>query len=175
MLYCGEESAGAYKSREMAQCFGFKVLWKNTRYAENSGVEDEYAYQMGIPCITPEIGGQCTRMYQRDEHKQMLETGIRNVMTLLGILEGSVPANEGVHHYDIDYIYNRNGGIHVPVKKAMDSVRKGDTLSIITNLFGEEVDRVIAPFDGVVIGYWTYSVCPPHGWVYMVGKPVDGE
>ena len=85
-------------------------------------------------------------------------------MTLLGILEGSVPANEGVHHYDIDYIYNRNGGIHVPVKKAMDSVRKGDTLSIITNLFGEEVDRVIAPFDGVVIGYWTYSVCPPHGW-----------
>ena len=57
----------------------------------------------------------------------------------------------------------------------MDSVRKGDTLSIITNLFGEEVDRVIAPFDGVVIGYWTYSVCPPHGWVYMVGKPVDGE
>ena len=52
---------------------------------------------------------------------------------------------------------------------------KGDTLSIITNLFGEEVDRVIAPFDGVVIGYWTYSVCPPHGWVYMVGKPVDGE
>ena len=45
-------------------------------------------------------------------------------MTLLGILEGSVPANEGVHHYDIDYIYNRNGGIHVPVKKAMDSVRK---------------------------------------------------
>lgn len=78
-------------------------------------------------------------------------------------------------HYDIDYIYNRNGGIHVPVKKAMDSVRKGDTLSIITNLFGEEVDRVIAPFDGVVIGYWTYSVCPPHGWVYMVGKPVDGE
>ena len=54
-------------------------------------------------------------------------------------------------------------------------VEKGDTLSIITNLFGEEVDRVIAPFDGVVIGYWTYSVCPPHGWVYMVGKPVDGE
>ena len=175
VLYCGEESPVAYKSREMAQCFGFKVLWKNTRYAENSGIEDEYAYQMGIPCITPEIGGQCTRMYQRDEHKQMLETGIRNVMTLLGILEGSVPANEGVHHYDIDYIYNRNGGIHVPVKKAMDSVRKGDTLSIITNLFGEEVDRVIAPFDGVVIGYWTYSVCPPHGWVYMVGKPVDGE
>ena len=60
-------------------------------------------------------------------------------------------------------------------EEAMDSVRKGDTLSIITNLFGEEVDRVIAPFDGVVIGYWTYSVCPPHGWVYMVGKPVDGE
>ena len=38
---------------------------------------------------------------------------------------------------------------------------------------GEEVDRVIAPYDGVVIGYWTYSVCPPHGWVYMVGKPVE--
>ncbi len=127
------------------------------------------AYQMGIPCITPEIGGQCTRMYQRDEHKQMLETGIRNVMTLLGILEGSVPANEGVHHYDIDYIYNRNGGIHVPVKKAMDSVRKGDTLSIITNLFGEEVDRVIAPFDGVVIGVLdifclSSSWLGIHGW-----------
>lgn len=48
VLYCGEESPVAYKSREMAQCFGFKVLWKNTRYAENSGIEDEYAYQMGI-------------------------------------------------------------------------------------------------------------------------------
>ena len=45
VLYCGEESPVAYKSREMAQCFGFKVLWKNTRYAENSGIEDEYAYQ----------------------------------------------------------------------------------------------------------------------------------
>ena len=62
----------------------------------------------------------------------------------------------------------------MPVKKAMDSVRKGDTLSIITNLFGEEVDRVIAPFDGVVIGYWTYSVCPPQGWENMDGRPEAG-
>ena len=26
VLYCGEESPVAYKSREMAQCFGFKGL-----------------------------------------------------------------------------------------------------------------------------------------------------
>ena len=144
------------------------------RYAENSGIEDEYAYQMGIPCITPEIGGQCTRMYQRDEHKQMLETGIRNVMTLLGILRAACPPMRAYTTMTLIISITATAGF-MPVKKAMDSVRKGDTLSIITNLFGEEVDRVIAPFDGVVIGYWTYSVCPPHGWVYMVGKPVDGE
>ena len=53
VLYCGEESPVAYKSREMAQCFGFKVLWKNTRYAENSGIEDEYAIRWAFPALHP--------------------------------------------------------------------------------------------------------------------------
>jgi predicted deacylase len=174
VLYCGEDSDVARTSKEMAEVFGFKVLWKNTRYAAGSGIEDEYGYEIGVPSITPEIGGQCTRMYQREEHKQMVAQGIRNVLTYFHVLDGEVKKTEGAKHYDIDYIYNRNGGIHTPVKKAMDEVKAGDTLSIITNVFGEEVDRVIAPFDGVVIGYWTYSVCQPHGWLYMVGKPVEG-
>lgn len=173
VLYCGEDTETGRISREMAEVFGFKVLWKNTRYAAGSGIEDEYGYEKGIPTITPEIGGQCTRLFQREEHKKMIRDGICNVLTYFHVLEGEAKKTEDARHFDIDYIYNRNGGIHTPVKKAMDPVKEGDTLSIITNVLGEEVDRVIAPFDGVVIGYWTYAVCKPHGWVYMVGKPVE--
>lgn len=172
VLYCGEDDAVAKKSKEMAEVFGFKVLWKNTRYAKGSGIMDEYGYENGIPSITPEVGGQCTRLYQRDEHIEQVKNGIFNVLKYFHVLEGEAPKTEGVQYFDIDYIYNGNGGIHTPVKKAMDEVKQGDTLSIITDVFGNEVDRVIAPYDGVVIGYWTYAVCQPHSWVYMVGKRV---
>lgn len=175
VLYCGEGDQTAKTSKEMAEVFGFKVLWKNTGYKAGSGIMDECAYEMGIPAITPEIGGQCTRMFQREEHKAMIQAGICNVLRYFGILEGEAKKTEDVLYVDIDYLYNRNGGIHTPVKKAMDEVKAGDTLSIITDVFGQEVDRLIAPFDGVVIGYWTYAVCHPHSWIYMVGKKVAPE
>ncbi|WP_343208363.1 M14 family metallopeptidase [Anaerolentibacter hominis] len=174
VLYCGEDGEIANTSREMAEAFGFNVLWKNMRYDAGSGIEDEHAYTLGIPAITPEIGGQCTRLNGlREENVARACQGILNVLTYFHVLEGETPKTEEQHHYDIDYIFNHHGGVHKPLKKQLDEVKKGDVLSEIYNVFGEKIDEVIAPFDGVVIGYWTYSVCQPHSWVYMVGKKMD--
>ena len=52
-------------------------------------------------------------------------------------------------------------------------VKEGDRLSVITDIFGNIIEEVIAPFDGVVMGIWTTPVCQPYNWVYMLGKSVE--
>ncbi|WP_130861264.1 succinylglutamate desuccinylase/aspartoacylase family protein [Bacilliculturomica massiliensis] len=161
------------RSRAMAEAFGLDALWRNQVCEPQNGILDELAYTAGIPAITPEIGGQTTRATNREENVSRIADGVFNVLRLWKILDGEVKRFDSQYHVDVQYIYAKHGGIHKPQKKGGQRVKKGDTLSIITNLFGEEVDRVLSPIDGRVIGYWAYTVSQPRSWVYMVGRELE--
>lgn len=174
VLYTGEDTPLGRTTKEMAEAFGFKVLWKNDRYDPKSGIEDEYAYSLGIPAITPEVGGQSARHGgTREENVKNTTQGIVNVLTYFKVLPGAVPKNEGVRYFDFDYIFARHGGVIKPQKTELDAVKEGEVMARIYDIFGNEIDNVTAPYDAFVLGYWSYSICQPRDWLYIIGREVD--
>ena len=172
-MRCGDQVSRI--SQEMAEAFGIEKLWQidESEYDPKNGIMDENAYSIQVPVILPEIGGQGTRLEQREENIQILKDGIFNVMRYLHILDETPIIYENHMHLQIEFLFTRHGGIHKPLKKGGERVKKGETLAIVTDLFGNEIDRTIAPYDCVVEGYWAYSVALPRGWSYVVGKEVE--
>lgn len=163
------------KSEEMAKAFGFEALWRDKECDGKSGIQDHHSYLAGIPSITPEIGGQATRLHQREENAEKVKNGIINVLRLWKVIDEPVVKFDNQYYVELKYIYTHHGGIHKPQKKEGEFVKKGDVLSIITDVFGNEVGRVVSEYDAVVIGFLVYPVANPKSWVYLLGANVEGK
>lgn len=162
------------KSKEMAKAMGYKALWQNNVCIPANGIFDEISYTCGVPAVTAEIGGQSVRtVEQRRKNIDATVKGMINVLKLWKVIEGEVETFDDQYHIEMEYLYIENGGICNPQFAVGERASEGDTLAIITNIFGEEVDRLKAPFDGIVMGYWAYSVCQPKSWVYMLGRDTE--
>lgn len=160
------------KSEQMAKAFGFEVLWRDNGVDPASGLMDQIAYLSGIPVVTAEIGGQCIRHQEREHCIGRIKEGIFNVMRLFHILDGPAEQYSNQIPVNLEYIYSNHGGIHKPQKRDGEIVTKGEVLSVITDVFGNEIERVNAPHDGRVVGYLVYSIVNPKSWVYMIGTEV---
>lgn len=160
------------KSEEMARAFGFEFLWHDKVIDPAFGLMDQHTYLSGVPVVTAEIGGQSIRHREREQCIQRIQSGLLNVMRLRHILEGPVERFEHQQSVELEYIYSTHGGIHKPQKRDKEKVYKGEVLSIITDVFGNEIDRICAPHDGIVVGYLVYSIVNPKSWVYLMGTEV---
>jgi len=127
----------------------------------------------GIASITTELGGVGDRMPGRWERNvQSTRGALENVLKHLGITEGTAeyPQNWRVVEYSIPRL--KYGGIMDPQTKCRigESVEKGDVLIRVINLFGDEVEVIEAPHEGIVLGV---PVCPnayPGDMAVVVGK-----
>lgn len=162
-------------SLEMAKAFGINYLWQipASEYDPRNGIMDENAYAAGVPVILPEIGGQVTRLEQREGNVDIVRKGIINVLRCLNIIDEPVIEYGDHLHLQIEFLYTRHGGIHKPLKKGGERARKGETLAIVTDLYGNETDRTVAPYDCIIEGYWAYPVAYPRGWSYVIGREVE--
>ncbi|BBO66278.1 succinylglutamate desuccinylase [Desulfosarcina alkanivorans] len=156
---------------EMAKAFGVKVLWRQQNLPF-SGITTVEAQKFGVPAIIPEIGGHCVRHEHRQYYVDICSNGIKNVMVRFGMLQGKVPTVADQIDVELRYLHTDQGGIHKPLKKALDECREGEVLSEVHNLFGEKVGEVVAPFDGVIIGYWCYTTIHPGNWAFLYGKHI---
>jgi len=160
---------GAEASR-LAHAFGVKVIWADIDAAPFLGAAITATNEFGIPMVEPEVGGQCVRHLHREENVNKCANGIINVMKAIGMLEGEPPKVEGQVDVGIEYLHTDEGGFHQPKKRPMEACKKGDVLSEITDLFGHKIGEVIAPYDGMVIGYWSYSTIHPGNWAFLYGR-----
>jgi len=166
----GKTGETAYK---LAKAFGVKVVWGNLGDAPFTGTTTTMSTQYDLPLIAPELGGQCVRHDLREENVNLCANGIKNVMMELDMLPGKPAKVEGQIEVGIRYLHTDEGGIHKPLKKVYEECKKGEVLSEITDLFGNKVGEVIAPYDGVVIGYWAYSTIHPGNWAFLYGSYLD--
>lgn len=161
------------RSKEMAEAFGFEALWQNNVCEVANGIEDEVVYSYGIPAVTAEIGGQSSRIAsKRAENIDRTHKGMVNVLRVWGIIDEEVEKFDNQYHVELEYLFVKNGGFCTPLKNGGDKVAEGETLAVISDIFGETVEELKAPYDGKVVGYWAYSICQPSSWVYMYGKEV---
>jgi len=97
--------------------------------------------------------------------------GVLNAMKHLDMLEGTpeVPPTARVFHPY--HLYAKRGGFFISNVRAGDLVSEGDVLGVIKNLFGETVEEIVVPTDGVIHMVTTPAIYEGDV-VYEIGKDI---
>jgi len=140
---------GDPRTRELAQLFGVPVLL-------NSGMRDgslrQYAAEKGVPMLLYEAG----EALRFDELAIRAGTrGILNLMRELGMLPRKPvrrPQLEPVVANQSSWARAPASGIVRSTARLGQTVKKGDTLAIVSDPFGEVATPLPARHDGIVIG-----------------------
>ena len=127
---------------EMASCYDAYYI----QVSRIRGSTGEALRRYGIPCITPESG---TPYPVREEDVRFHHDGIMNVMKHLGMLEGKPETRKLNVNPPRERLFAERGGIWRQRVKAGQRVKKDMVLGEVVNLFGETLQTVRAPFDGV--------------------------
>lgn len=142
--------------RRIARAFGSRVIINN----EGSRSTLRYSsIKAGIPAITIEMGE--AHHFQFDYIKEGL-AGVLNVMVELKMIDGTVlspPFRTIVRQ--TEWLRAAHGGILLMKTKPETLAYEGDLLATVTSPFGTAVDRVVAPFTGIVVGVTTEPLAEP--------------
>lgn len=115
----------------------------------SSGSVSAEASKMGKPSITAEVGG----MGIFDEKDVTLHMeGIMNVMRKLEMIEGASKFRSDQKVLSgLVPVKAKRGGIFIPKVNSGIALSKGQILGEIINVFGDTVETVTSPMDGVII------------------------
>ncbi|RIV43891.1 succinylglutamate desuccinylase/aspartoacylase family protein [Flagellimonas pelagia] len=137
-------------------------------FGEASGLTMRaYAISKGVKSITLEYGNP--QVYQQD----MIERGTKGVTDLLkwlGFTQGTVTVPPARNVCSKSYwIFTQKGGYLDVLVDLGQKVKKGDPIGILKDPFGEVVEEVNAPEDGIVIGKSSNPVNISGGRVIHLG------
>jgi predicted deacylase len=134
---------------KMASCF-------DVQYIESMAIKGstgEALNMYGIPAIMTESG---TPFPLREEDIIFQRDGVINYMKFKGMLDGDSRIASVTIDPPSQRLFSEHGGIWRKWVKAGQRVKKGTVLGEIANLFGETLQTVTAPFDGVANVIKTY-------------------
>jgi predicted deacylase len=87
------------------------------------------------------------------------------------MLEGEPVVPSKAKVFNPYHLYAEHGGFFISNVRAGDMVEEGQTLGVIKDLFGETMEEIIVPTDGVI-----HMVTSPAIWqgdvVYEIGKDI---
>jgi predicted deacylase len=169
------------KAHQLAQ--GFDVQYLDLR-ADPSKVPAFCAFlaERGTVNIYAEVGKNGIPQ-ARDVDTQY--NGCLNALRAVGMLPGQKPQAFkhrylGQTHYTV---VAQQSGVWYPAIKEGEIVRKGQRLGELRDYFGNLLERYEAPFDGIVLYYWSSPAINaerrPHGYdwhsglVRLAGLPTD--
>ncbi|WP_129114414.1 succinylglutamate desuccinylase/aspartoacylase family protein [Halegenticoccus tardaugens] len=164
---CGRRHRLHRECLELAKTFGCGYV------LDQKGPEGQLARvgpDQGIPTIDPELGG-CVGW--DDESIRLGVRGVFNVLRRYGFLDGDVERERQTRAKGFDQYGSPTGGLVDFRKDLGDSVRAGETLFEVTDVFGRLKGRVTADNDGV---FWRTRRLPQVAtgeYVCSVGTEVD--
>ncbi|MFC1476970.1 succinylglutamate desuccinylase/aspartoacylase family protein [candidate division KSB1 bacterium] len=167
-LYCTEVGDAALdrKTRDLAINYGFKVIVHETDRPKDTA-ESVYctntALLRGKPAITIE-SGKLGRSDEEDIDRIML--GTYNTLKHLNMIEGKpelIAEPVWITQYTI--IRAEHDGLFYPLVHRAHHVEEGELVGYLTDFFGNIIQKVHAPYDGMVL----YIIAtPPMG----TGEPM---
>ena len=113
------------------------------------------ATRSGIVSILAEAGGDGT--LEEDDVRTHVN-GAMNVMRALGMVDGAEASGRRLAARDRVVIRAKRSGLLRLTAHIGDEITAGQELGAIRNVFGEVVERVCAPGDGIVGLVWTHKV-----------------
>jgi len=76
--------------------------------------------------------------------------GVLNVMKHLNMLEGKPDIPSTAKVYNTYLLYAKRGGFFISYVRAGDIISEGDVIGVIKNLFGETLEEIVVPTDGII-------------------------
>jgi len=167
--YFPPENEKDEKAHKLAQAFNFPYTWRMQNVAFSGMISSDYR-NAGIPTILPEIGSHCGRLHDFNKNVKMCEDGIKNVMAELKMIDPIAKTPIKSMDIELHYLHCYNGGLQTIVKRENEIVEEGETLAYMTDLFGNVIEELKAPYRGVVIGFWSVPVIKPGDWWSLYAK-----
>jgi len=169
--YIGGKDGCEGRSQALARACGLRLVWcldEAEATAKTPGCLMHAAVRVGIPAIMIEVGGQ-GRLAESDvatAHRALL-----NVLRHIGMLEGRAIIPEEQHHISRGHrLRSQTGGTVWCAVEPLTHVRRGQVIQVITDLFGCEKERLVAPVDGVVIGLRTLGMVNSGEYCSSIGE-----
>jgi len=155
----------AKRAYDLVRSTGIELIWKGSGgWTGPISLEGQKA---GIPAITVEFAGEGRA---REEIIQKFERMIERVFTFFKMVDGDLGRADKVTHFEGTFISSINGGFYQQKVEILEKVKERDLLATISNHFGEIVEEIHAPFDGLVMSKRTFGSIEPGGWTLMIGK-----
>ena len=144
------------KAEEMAQAFGSGwIMRTDSGFYVADGILCVEATRAGVPAFTFETGegGRLEEDVVDDG-----ATYIRNVIKWLDMIDGDpVPAAQTHIMREFLGLRAQRGGLLINRKNLGDLVKAGDTLCSIVDIYGDEVETIVAPENGIFVRTTTLS------------------
>ena len=150
----------AKKSKATAIAFGLAYVLTVSKPIQPSKGSSSYAAaaEKGIPSILAEAGGVGQ---MQEDAVALLCRGVINVMRHLGMIAAEHPhlnplPNKGEEGSatvltKFEWVYTKSTGVWYPKVAPGDTVKQGEQIGTVGDLFGETLERVKSPVNGVVL------------------------
>ena len=148
------------RSKAITMAFGLPYVLTVDKPVQPSKGSSSYAAaaEKGVPSILAEAGGVGQ---MQEDAVELLVNGVVNVMRHLGMIAGEHPhlnplPNKGEEGSatvltKFEWIYTKCTGVWYPKVGAGDVVNKGEQIGTVGDLFGDTLERIISPVNGVVL------------------------
>lgn len=151
--------------RKMAQLQNADIIVHNP---PSDGTLRGAADDMGIPAITLEVGNPST--FQKKLIRSGVD-GVHNVLCDLGMVDDEIITTEKntVLCEKSLWIYTDTGGLLTIPVELRQTVKKGELIASLRDIFGNKVKEYFAPEEGVVIGKSVSPVNQTGGRILHLG------
>jgi len=167
----------AKKSKAMAIAFGLPYVLTVSKPVQPSKGLSSYAgaAEKGIPAILAEAGGVGQ---MQEDAVALLVNGVINVMADLGMIDATAKSQIPNYKFQaktknqnpktkqalgtsasttpivltrFEWLYTKNAGMWYSKVAPGDAVKKGKQIGTVGDLFGETLEKIVSPVDGVVL------------------------
>jgi predicted deacylase len=139
------------KSESLARCFDTEYLRASESRSQGNALG--YAANNGIPCCLTEVGSMMGVLSKEgvldEEAMEWNQEGVHNVMKLIGMIDGEAFQAKAKPITNVIYIKPKHSGIFFPLVGVDKEVSKGDAVGEIRDPFGNVIEVLIAPVNGV--------------------------
>jgi predicted deacylase len=157
--------AVAQRARDLVRATGLDLVWVNGGgWGAAIAVELQ---KIGIPTTCVEILGEGRA---REEVTRQFHGLFRSVMQWLKMIPGTPTLAKKVIEYEGVFINATHGGFYQQTVELRQMVKRGQLCGTVSDFYGEVLEKIRAPHDGIVASKRTFGTLPPGGWTLMVGK-----
>jgi predicted deacylase len=147
-------------SRDLALAFNLPYV---IDYTESDALEGMSVASKGV---IAEAGG-AGRL--EPEATRLLADGTRNALKLLGMLEGEPEPPRSTVLTRFEWLYSGPAGFWVATRATGERVAKGEKLGEVRDLYGDTLQTIDAPDDGVILFLTTSAAVKANGLLLGLG------